>query len=367
VGRELLARSKFRRTLLLYHVTITIAVIGLASVAEPTQPRTANLATLALVLFLGCLAALPRAAKSFLDLTRINSHHVERLASSITLGSIEYVIESWRSISLPEETPEIVADMPLYLLRDIATRSLRERDTVLPEVVVRALFNRLIALLTSRVTPQHTDVGQYWRRIINRFIIVIRSIAFAAVESGDETTVDIAIDGIRAVHRTIVERALPWYTVVELNEVLLSIAEKSLSGGQSGPARNAINVAVYALLANLKSNVPQGDDAVSIENAGAQLAEKGVDAFSQWTTVIRTYPGLIREIAVSAAKNRELGVASGGLFTVGHIPDGIRRLPGLGLRQKTQAIMWAEQFAADALMTIVDAAGEVPTLGLGCV
>ena len=110
--------------------------------------------------------------------------------------------------------------------------------------------------------------------------------------------------------------------------------------------------------------MPQGDDAVSIENAGAQLAEKGVDAFDQWTKVTWTYPGLIREIAVSAAKNGELGVASGGLFTVGHIPDSIRRLPGLGLRQKTQAIMWAEQFAADALMTIVDAAGEVPTLGL---
>ena len=362
VVRVLLREFSFEAALWLYVVTIALAVAGIVSIGNPAQPRTGGLATLALLLFALCLVELPRAAARFMSFTRIGTTRIQSLAASISLGSLGGNVGA-SLFTLREGIPLGEGDDdPLFLLGDIASRGLRERDRVLPRVVIRELLIRLIALMEHGKPTQGGDVGQYWRRVIAQFLTPLRLIALTAAEIGDERTIEDVLYGLAEIHRLANEHQLPWYTVVELNETIAGVADRCLTFDLPHAAQVAIIVIERAQGSSLDLNVT-GDDKPWLYFTSPSSEPGAGEQFEQWHQVESTYPMLIRRIVLAAAKSSNDEVASSGIFALGGIASRARGLERLGPRQRTSLIDLALFNAADCLIRFVDTTGRVPSLG----
>jgi hypothetical protein len=181
--REMLRTGVLQRLLTLFLFTISIALGAVALIGSTVTPRVVGLSYLAGVLTIICFGTLYPSIKSILASTRVDRQRLETIAAAVN-ADMPFGFHRVRSRSAAESLGGVETN-PLYLLSEIAIRSISQGDRVTPRLVVDVAASRLIVLLESKA-----DAGgrHETRDLFNLFLQVFRPAARTALKHSDEGT-----------------------------------------------------------------------------------------------------------------------------------------------------------------------------------
>jgi len=139
--RELLRTGELRRLLTLYLFAVGLALLTLATVGNTIQSRTVGLTYLVGLLTVVCLGALYPSVKRMLAGTVTNRERISSIGATLDLRAVHRVAQI-RRYPLTEELL-VLEDHPLFVLSEIAIRSIGDGDRIVPRLVVHEAGTRL--------------------------------------------------------------------------------------------------------------------------------------------------------------------------------------------------------------------------------
>jgi hypothetical protein len=362
--REVLRQRAFGEILALYLLTMACAMIGLVSLGDPVPPRTIALSYLALGLFFVSLALLPSAIAQLLHLTRISGARIEQLVATITGNSAAMLARNrshWEAMTYEYEEED-----PLFVLTEIAVRSLREHDRVVPGMIVRAVGSRVVKLLHQDSRPDaNGNVSAEWRDTLNGFMTLFRSIATTAAEVGDERTLIIVVRTLGAIHRESAVVRIAWDDLIEFNQTLKQLGITSIRLGLEGALRAVAAAINAAMVAHLKHNVGSETAAYQLwDKPPETLTGDWIQQHHQWSNVAEGYTRMLSSLADETIKRGLVDETNTVIMYLTSSFNAVADMEHLGLRQRRDVIDRASFATITALLALADKTGTARGLWL---
>jgi hypothetical protein len=358
--REILRIGALDRFLTLYLSTIALALFVMTTVGTTIGEKTAVLSYLVGILFLSCLVAVVPLVRKTLYATKIDASRINDLVQAIDAG----VVDHWEVINRKslEFTPTEIEQDPLFILSEMAIRSLREKDRVTPRLVIGTVRNRLLTMLK---TAPNTSTDRA-REIFKAFLVVLRPTGAQAIEQRDESTVESVVATLGLAQEVAAKNRLSWDSLVEWNESLEEIAVQCANSRLQLALRRTLGWVGRSFEAQLRNNVPPEARVWMLhQDHAGPIQNTDIEEANQWWTVSRTYPGIVTSVIAAAIKARNADGAGAGLFAFGQMTGVVEAIATLGPGQKRSILGFCFHSAARLAIKTVDELGELPLLGLG--
>jgi hypothetical protein len=359
--RELLRTGELRRLLTLYLFTVGLALLTLATVGNTIQSRTVGLTYLVGFLTAVCLGALYPSVKGMLAGTATNRERISSIGATLDFRAVHRVAQI-RRYPLTEELV-VLEDHPLFVLSEIAIRSIGDGDRIVPRLVVHEAGSRLLELLKQMTESSSIDQS---RDVMNSFLLVFRPTARAATKHRDELTTEAVIRVMEDIHVAAAEWHTPWHCFIEFDECLQEIATQAAASGMETSSRTACWAVQTILEAHLRHNVPEEKDVwmLNLKKGEAAPQEPDHEKGLQWENVSRRYVDMLVAITEAGIESRLAGIVTTGLMSLGRLVEAVSRLENLGLRQKEDVIRWCHYHARTLAVRAAKELGTAPTLAL---
>jgi len=150
------------RLIVLYSITIVVALFVAGRLSDPLTPTDASLCHLVFALFVAAIAILFPSCRNIIGETHSESR-IRTLVGAIDLAAVRQI---WVDpVEGPCEHVSEVARNPIYVLGQAVTRFIQDDDRVSAQVLIIRTTERLAELLEAATDKYNVScpVGQKWR------------------------------------------------------------------------------------------------------------------------------------------------------------------------------------------------------------
>ncbi|EMM82188.1 hypothetical protein LEP1GSC037_2621 [Leptospira interrogans str. 2006001854] len=190
---------------------------------------------------------------------------------------------------------DAVENNPIYLLSDVAVKSIIEKERLTPRLILNEYVNRMLNILKS----DHVDA----RIMITSSGIILHNIFKTSIDTrAHEGILYDVIKSIERIHNFCAENKILSHQVIELNELMENIGIDSIKSGHYELARQQIYSIVRILDAHLKSNVPDESEICefglydSNYKSSDPNKEPDYDKSSHWSRIRDDYTRIIYKL-----------------------------------------------------------------------
>ena len=174
-SREVFASPALRNLVTVYLFTIALALLVLGSISESVPSSAVPLTYYITFLTLVCLGTLYPASRKILGEARADRRRIQRLVSQLDYTALGLVGDG--RLRDAETALQTLEEHPLFLLSEIAIRSIRGGDRITPQTVVLETGKRL-----STIIKESADEPYQLRSLINSFLLLLRPVGKASLE-----------------------------------------------------------------------------------------------------------------------------------------------------------------------------------------
>ena len=355
--RELLRSAIFRHVLTLYVITIAVTVGAIAQIGKSVSPRAASLTWLVIFLSAACVAALIPVSKFILHSASPTRSRIAEMVKELdwrALGRLEYLHRYPVSTQL-----EVMESHPMFALRELALRSISEKDSITPRAIVSESGEQMLRYTKSISHEGDSDVI---RTTYSSFLMLLRPVGVAALENRDESLLRTLMALYGQVHSTAASHKVSWSACIEFDEWAEDLLTAAAAAGLDSFLSSACWVISEVYTDHLKANVPLEADIWILHEFTAEK-EPDHQKMLQWENVSTRYPRIIAHLAIAAINNGHTGPVSSALLTFGNMISAVEGLEPLGMAQKRSAIRGLYYHIQQLLITSATKVGNVPTLG----
>ncbi len=329
--REFFQNKYLKNLFVLFISTILISVFSLFILKDPPTLRAAYLSYLSILLFIACMLALYPCAKRILTTT----------TSKAKIAEIANRIDSWAISSLgtfrPHMSPPhylaIMEENPLFILSEVAIRTISDRDRLTPKLVLVESGRKLLQLL------KNTNDSHRKREIINAFLIIFRHSAKQAIMERQDGTVITTLDVMRDIGLFCAENKEAWHTLIEFNMTWQEIIQATIENELDEIARRGLWDIKQVLKKNLEENVPAENEIWTFRGFKDEEETRPVDHDKslQWEEVTHTYLSMLDHLIETAIEFKRSRLISTALRNFNDIQSEVTEM-NLGDEQKEEII-----------------------------
>lgn len=360
--QKVFSSPHLRYLVTLYLSTIALTLISLASVDSPVPSHTVGLTYFVCALTITCLIALYPAVRKVLARAKPSREEIRSLTSSISDDSLRRLSNSSR-YSLTEHLSNLEGHQ-LFLLSEIGLRAIQVGDRITPQYIVLETGERLAKTIAKNAAGD----GQELRTLINSFIAVFRLLGRASLERGDQGCARAIFQTFANTHRTLARHRAPWFSCIEFDECLRTLACEAARRGLEDASRQATSAMRVCALEHLRHNAPPEETIWQLFPIDEIEKRSDHDASNLWRYVEGEYISMLTGVHTSACKAGEFGIASSTLWELGIITTAVDRIAELGPRQRRAVINLSHGALSSMTVTQAKAEKRGPSssvLGLG--
>jgi len=245
---------------------------------------------------------------------------------------------------------------PLFVLSEVAMRSVAERDRIIPRMAVVETGKRFLALLEAEWAGAE---GQRLLEFVNAFLIVFRGVGQAAIRLRDNATVIAVLRTMSGMHESMARARLPWYCTIEFDEAIQELLLTCIEEGLDSAATEGLWGLEWALESHLEHNVPPEDEIFRFLVMSSGTAEEAADPDKdiQWENVSMHFVGMLSTLGKAAIDSGRPGIAEGVLSTLGRVIHSVGQSKTLGLLQKEEVIRWCHLHSAELVALVAKERG----------
>jgi hypothetical protein len=345
--KEFFEDKYFRSMFAIFVSTILISTYALFTMEKIPTARNAVLSYLSFFLFTVCMVVLYPCVKRILGTAR-SKDKIRKIVGEIGGRSISIFRMFRRSVPRPDYFSTIEED-PLFVLSEVAIRTINEGDRLTPRFILTESTNKLIELLKKR--SGHHDM----REVINSFSIIYRHSARQAIIHKQEGTLATVLEVIRGIYEFCAEKKVPWHEVIELNELYQEIIEDTIEAGFDEVARQGLWDVKWVLEKQLEKNVPPESEIwmFHIREKGKTEVPVDHDKSLQWDNIPHTYLRMLNSLSEKVIEFKRTQVIWAALH---NFPDLISTVTdmNLGDNQKGQIINMCSYYGKSLAIKCVD-------------
>lgn len=230
-----------------FHATIIILSIYLIATIyqTPTQLQNTTAYLIFIIFSLLIIFLFPVSKKIIFSV--FSKNQIIDIVKQIHYSHFEH----YREIrEFNESETNALENNPIFLLSDIAVKSILEKERLLPRLVINLFLKRTIEILSQDYTDE--------RLIFTSSSIVLHTISIVAFDSNALTGLhyDI-IFAIEEMHKFASNKLIRGHQLLELNELMENIALKSIKSGNFDITRQIIYAINRILILHLSKNLPK--------------------------------------------------------------------------------------------------------------
>jgi len=317
----------------LFITSIIVSVIALVTLEDPLKIYNFNLLYLSIILFGICLIILYPIVRKCLDITRSKKKIMDMIESINYLHIMNYL-----QISRTRIHGERVASIeknPIYILNEVVTRSIDNKDSAIPEMILIKSTDVLLNLIKNN---SEYDI----RDLINGFLIIIKNSAFQAIRNESVNILRLVIIQIRRIHVFCAKSRFYWSNLVELNDIFLDILHKTIEANLTDSAKNNFILLEDILFNQLIYNVPNENDLFWFQERIQRKKieedeQESIKRDNQWHTVSLEYLGMFFSCIDKALELKNGNIALYGIYILNSLVSKIEK-SSLGSKQKKQLL-----------------------------
>jgi hypothetical protein len=186
------------------------------------------------------------------------------------------------------------ASHPLFILRDIAIKTLAEDDEVTTIRIVYGMSERLDQIVSS--TPD----AQERRNIIDAFLLVWRSLMLRAIRLESEGVLLALVDVIKAINVSTSKREFMWYETLELHSFHTELISRTAQAGFDEVAKRAIYLLEGIFEWNVPKNLPPADELYDFNDSKPEESRPhDSDKELKWHHLTFDFIGIVRSVALT--------------------------------------------------------------------
>lgn len=334
--------KRLRELFILYISTIIVSMSTIASLSDPLKPHDISFIHVSFLFFITSILILFSYSRRIISSTQSKERIIE------LVNQIDYqVINSFKYFR-PHVPPSIyisaIEDNPIFILSEVAIRTLKDDDRLTPKLVLVEATNKLLKML---------EVHGDRRTTINAFLIIFRNTARQAVQSQQEGTLRTILDCIESIHSFCAEKQVPWNEVIELNEILSEVLEESVKAGLDETGKVGFYIIEHIMKKHLEKNVPKEDEIWTLHIRTGKEVPVDHDKSLQWEHVSMGYIGMISNLIETSIELKRGQVVSTGLHRLISIASKVIDNK-LGDIQKADIIRWSYYYAKTLALKCVD-------------
>lgn len=334
--------ERLRELFYLYISTIIFSTLTIASVSEPLDFHKIGLVYFSLFFFIVSVAILFPYSKRIIASAQ-SKEGIQELVNQIDHSAISSF--SYFRVGVPPSAYiSVIEDNPIFILSEVAIRTLKDDDRLTPKLVLVESTNRLLKMLD---TP--TDR----RMTINAYLVIFRNTARQAIQSRQEGTLRTILDCVETIHSCCAEKQIPWHEVIELDETLNSILEESIKTGLDETGRAGLYTIERILEEHLDKNVPKESEIWTLHIGSSKKIPVDHDKSNQWRHVSTGYIEMISSLVEKSIALKRGHVVGGGLTSLMSITSAVIDSK-LGDLQKALIIWWSCYYAKTLILKCVD-------------
>lgn len=343
-----------KKLFFIYIFTIIVSILTLVSLSDPLSSRDVDLIYFSLLLFVGSLLILfpysqkiissTQSKKRIEDLVeRIDDEEIVlfRLQNHLMLTPVlDYGDGDYDVVTPPIEKN------PIYILREVAIRSLKDDDQIIPRFILAESTKKLLTVLKN---VENYDKS---RETINVFLSIIKNTASQAIKSRQEVMLHAILEAIEGIHSFCAENKLPWYVVIELNDALIEINEEMMKSDLINVSPRGLHTIERIMKEHLEKNIPLEDEIWLLSAMDDKKVQQDTNKDVQWQEVSDSYIRMVLNLTETAIELQKSEVVNTGLFVLDNIASVVIDM-NLGDRQKTWIIRWCYYYVKELILKCV--------------
>jgi len=293
--KELFQSGKLKSLFTLYISTILISIVAI------TKKENIFLSCLSVSLFSFCIIMLYPLFKSVLD-TSASKIKIKKIIDEITFTNINKISRMSRALIDPpiqlNYQIKMIEEHPIFELKEITIRAIKNYEKITLRVIFSESTIKLLNLL------KENDGSYDNRNIINTFLTILNNAIDQAIEQKEEEILDTVLIEIEEIHKFCAKNNILWDDVIELNETLDNLLEKSVENGFNEIVFRGIFTVKRILFMHLLENVPT-ENKLSLLHLGKKIKKDISDNYKeeiQWEMVSTTYLGMLSNVVKKSIK-----------------------------------------------------------------
>jgi len=334
--KELLQSYKLKSLFTLYISTILISIVAIV------KKENIFLSYLSIFLFFACIMILYPLFKSALG-KPTSKIKIKKIIDEITFKKINKISGMSRARIDPpiplNYQLKMIEEHPIFILKEITIRAIKNYEKITLRVILSESTNRLLYLL------KENDGSYDNRNIINTFLTILSNAIDQAIEQKEEEILYIVLIEIEEIHKFCAKNNILWHDVIELNETLDNILEKSIENGFNEIVFRGIFTVKRILFMHLLENVPT-ENKLSLLHVGKKF-RKDISTNHkeeiQWRMVSRAYLEMLSHVVKKSIELEKEDLIFTGIDCFSEIASEVMRL-GLGNYQKKDIVSMCYYF-----------------------
>jgi len=245
---------------------------------------------------------------------------------------------------MPSYDLKDIDENPMFVLNDLAIRTLNDNDLLTSIVILEEIEKKLFATLSEIIknNPQKDSENskQELRETINVFLIIVKTIAYHAIELQQEGVLRNVIVFIESLHDFRAKNQVAWYDVIELNYFIGNLLELFLDSKLEYICRMGIQMNARIMINYIKFKLPKEEEIFDlVYNKDKKLKHEDfkTDYSLEWHHISMEYTKIISQITKNAVKLHKDEIVDAGMNSLVNIISEIIPMD-IGDNQKLQLV-----------------------------
>ena len=237
-----------------------------------------------------------------------------------------------------------IDENPIFVLNDLAIRTLNDNDWLTSIFILEEIENKLLAtlreIIKQKADKHSKNSKQEIRETINVFLIIVKTIAYHAIELQQEGVLRNVIVFIESLHHFRAKNQAAWYDVIELNYFIGNLLELFLDSKLEYICRMGIRMNTRIMINYITFKLPKEEEIFDlVYNKDKKIKHKDfkTDYSLEWHHISMEYTKIISQITTNAVKLHEDEIVDEGMNSLVDIISKIIPMD-IGDNQKLQLV-----------------------------
>lgn len=292
----------------LYVSSIIISVLTITSLSDSLNIRDISLIYFSLFLFITSILILFPYSRKIIASTQSKKTIIE------LINKIDEQLIATFNYFRPDVPPSTyisrLEDNPIFILSEVAIRSIKDDDRLTPKLILVEATNKLLKML---------EANENKRMTINAFLIIYRNTARTAIQVRQESVLRTILDCMERLHLFCAEKKILWHQVIELNKTLVDLLDESIKAGLDEIIKYGFYSIVDILKNHLDKNIPNEDEIRSLHIGTGKDIPADPYKNLQWNHISTEYIGMIANLIETSIELKRSQAVSNGLNRLAHI------------------------------------------------
>jgi predicted house-cleaning noncanonical NTP pyrophosphatase (MazG superfamily) len=273
---------------------------------------------------------------------------IKEIVSRIDSKIIDSTKETKQTITISDYI-ESIEENPIFILSEIGRRTLEDGERLIPLSILLECEKKMLEILNN--TPDFVSRGK--RKTINTFLIIIKGISYQAIKLHVEGTLLTVLRVIESVHNYCAVNKIPWSEVIELDEFIEELLEKTLDSSLDETTLRGLHMIERIMIKHLLNNMPKEDEIWLLQFRKNKDIKHSPEKDLQWEHISKDYMRILYKITEKALDIKKGEIVNTGLFSLKNIGSQILDTH-LGDLQKREIVDWCYYYLKELIIRSVD-------------